>query len=220
MEGRKWEELEMECLVNILGRVGLESLLLNVPLVCKSWCKATHNPQCWTRIVFPSMLYQINTQQVTFADRLVKSFMTAFLKLVINRSCCNKAGMIALPGFCTNEALIVAHECPALRTLFLRYGSSYDKFCVIFMPKLFQIWKNLEDLMLVGTDKLNEIVTQISLHCKNFKTLRVKLCEIKGKETSAIVTNLPNPKQLILRPLCTSTIVESEDLKTILQGCK
>ncbi|CAL5436916.1 unnamed protein product [Camellia sinensis] len=46
MEGRKWEELNMDCLVNVLGRVGIESLLLDIPFVCKSWSKAALKNFC------------------------------------------------------------------------------------------------------------------------------------------------------------------------------
>ena len=47
MEGRKWEELNMDCLVNVFQRVGMESLLLDVSFVCKSWYKASLDPKCW-----------------------------------------------------------------------------------------------------------------------------------------------------------------------------
>ncbi|KAL7177283.1 hypothetical protein ACSBR2_030602 [Camellia fascicularis] len=49
MEGRKWEELNMDCLVNVLGRVGIESLILDIPFVCKSWSKATLSSLCCDR---------------------------------------------------------------------------------------------------------------------------------------------------------------------------
>ena len=44
MEGRKWDGLNDGTLVNALGRVGMESLLLDVPFVCKSWYKASREP--------------------------------------------------------------------------------------------------------------------------------------------------------------------------------
>ncbi|KAJ4825713.1 hypothetical protein Tsubulata_001211, partial [Turnera subulata] len=50
MEGRKWEDLEKGCLVNVLGRVGMESLLLDVPFVCKSWYRAGLEPKRWEQI--------------------------------------------------------------------------------------------------------------------------------------------------------------------------
>ncbi|KAM5563239.1 hypothetical protein ABKV19_018083 [Rosa sericea] len=52
-ERRRWEELEPDCLTNILSRVGMESLLLAVPFVCKSWYKTTLNPLCWLSLRFP-----------------------------------------------------------------------------------------------------------------------------------------------------------------------
>ncbi|KAL7177290.1 hypothetical protein ACSBR2_030609 [Camellia fascicularis] len=42
----------MDCLVNVLGRVGIESLLIDVPFVCKSWYKATESPLCWRQLDF------------------------------------------------------------------------------------------------------------------------------------------------------------------------
>ncbi|CAL8121701.1 unnamed protein product [Prunus armeniaca] len=44
----------MDCLVKVLEKVGMESLLLDVPFVCKSWYyKATLNPSCWQSLIFP-----------------------------------------------------------------------------------------------------------------------------------------------------------------------
>ncbi|KAI5345161.1 hypothetical protein L3X38_013038 [Prunus dulcis] len=38
MDEQRWEDLEMDCLVKVLEKVGMESLLLDVPFVCKSRC--------------------------------------------------------------------------------------------------------------------------------------------------------------------------------------
>ena len=56
MEGPKWEDLNMDCLVNVIGRVGIESLVLDVPFVCKSWYKVTLDPRCWKSLLFPNNL--------------------------------------------------------------------------------------------------------------------------------------------------------------------
>nr|CAN65996.1 hypothetical protein VITISV_007693 [Vitis vinifera] len=56
MEERKWEELNMDILVNVFGRVGMESLLLDVPFVCKPWYKASREPQCWGHLIFPEYI--------------------------------------------------------------------------------------------------------------------------------------------------------------------
>ncbi|CAL9007184.1 unnamed protein product [Prunus brigantina] len=53
MDERRREDLEMDCLVKVFEKVGMESLLLDVPFVCKSWYKATLNPSCWQLLIFP-----------------------------------------------------------------------------------------------------------------------------------------------------------------------
>ncbi|THG21927.1 hypothetical protein TEA_009199 [Camellia sinensis var. sinensis] len=42
----------MDCLVNVFGRVGIESLLLDVPFMCKPWYKATLSRLCWGKLDF------------------------------------------------------------------------------------------------------------------------------------------------------------------------
>ena len=54
-ELRKWEDLEFDCLVNVLGRVGMESLLLDVPFVCKSWHGASLDAAGWQHIDVPRL---------------------------------------------------------------------------------------------------------------------------------------------------------------------
>lgn len=60
-----------------------------------------------------------------------------------------------------------------------------------------------------------EIISRISIHCKNFRRLHIKsgICEIAS---SAIVNLLPNIKYLSLR----SAYVFRDDLIILLQGCK
>ncbi|KAK9920218.1 hypothetical protein M0R45_028776 [Rubus argutus] len=50
---RRWEELDEDCLTNVFAKVGMESLLLSVPFVCKSWYTTTLNPLCWKFLSFP-----------------------------------------------------------------------------------------------------------------------------------------------------------------------
>lgn len=81
---RKWEELNINCLVNVFQKVGMETLLLDVPLVCKSWYKATLHPMCWQHLIFPENFE-------AFADRIMKEYqkeipITSFIKFIVNRS--------------------------------------------------------------------------------------------------------------------------------------
>ncbi|CAL5353666.1 unnamed protein product [Camellia sinensis] len=82
-------------------------------------------------------------------------------------------------------------------------------------PNLISKWKNLELLRLEGTFHLQEILAQINIHCKNFIGLGIPRAYIQHK-ASAIVTLLPNIKQLFLR----HASMEKENLVMILQGCK
>ena len=98
MSGPKWEDLNMDCLVNVLTRVGIESLLLGAPFVCQSWYKASLHPSCWQIINF----YKIERGRLSsyFSDGIT----TEFIKFIINRSRGN-ATEVWLPDDCTEEAL-------------------------------------------------------------------------------------------------------------------
>ncbi|KAJ6779011.1 hypothetical protein OIU74_002742 [Salix koriyanagi] len=80
MEERKWEDLEFDCLVNVLGRVDMESLLLYVPFVCKSWYKASLNPSCWKHLVFPT---DVDPEwDLTLIEKIQDGFSEEVLKYI------------------------------------------------------------------------------------------------------------------------------------------
>lgn len=83
MEGQKWEDLEVDCLVNVLGRAGMESLLLNVPFVCKSWYKANLSPLCWEHLDFPRNFYFLYSFMEKYTIRNISS--ESFTKFVVDR---------------------------------------------------------------------------------------------------------------------------------------
>ena len=122
MKGRKkWENMEMDCLVNIFGRVGIESLALDVPFVCKSWYKATLNPLCWQSLIFPidlreSRLPNIIPEGLEFilvspkGVEVVKSAdRESVVKGAVNRSQ-RSATRLVLPDDCSNNDIIYALE--------------------------------------------------------------------------------------------------------------
>ncbi|CAL8172968.1 unnamed protein product [Prunus armeniaca] len=109
----------MDCLLKVLVKVGMESLLLDVPFVCKSWYKATLNPSCWQSLLFPDNeciefwpwdAFECPNFQ-NLMDRFASEYqidgdrcsITTFLKFVINRSSGN-ATVLKLPKCCTIEA--------------------------------------------------------------------------------------------------------------------
>ena len=58
MARTKWEDLEKDYLLNVLTRVGTESMLYDIPFVCKSWYRASLDPLCWKIINFQNFVRQ------------------------------------------------------------------------------------------------------------------------------------------------------------------
>ncbi|KAA8532471.1 hypothetical protein F0562_032504 [Nyssa sinensis] len=94
----------------------MESLLLDIPCVCKWWCKGSLDPVCWNQLIYPDL----ETFGDCFTSRLRYEFQlmgddvpaTAFIKFVV-KSSHTTATKLVLPRCCTEEALIyVTHECP------------------------------------------------------------------------------------------------------------
>ncbi|KAJ6756647.1 F-BOX DOMAIN CONTAINING PROTEIN EXPRESSED [Salix purpurea] len=220
MEERKWEDLEFDCLVNVLGRVGMESLLLDVPFVCRSWHEASRSPSCWKHLVFPQDIYL--TWDVTLLDKFEDYYEIhncsedAFIKFVVGRSHGNCTGL-SLPNDCSEEVLkYIADKCPALISLSLPADHFLSSESLSILPTLIGKWEHLENLWLGSSDYLVNIITEITLACSKFSGLSVSSATIREEEASAIVTNLPNIKSLILR----GARMDLKSLVIILQGCK
>ncbi|KAK6914299.1 hypothetical protein RJ641_021620 [Dillenia turbinata] len=237
MEERKWEELQTDCLVNILKRVGIESLLLDVPLVCKTWYNATHNPLCWSNLIFPDLdprrrlvgriFYEQQLNGVRTAESHANAFFatfswkfggfspSAFIRFVVKRSG-GSATSLVVPPQCTEEDLkYLANECPALK--FLELPSEILIQHQHEVSKLIRKWKKLEILSLHSLPDMGNIFSQINRHCKRFIGLSIEHGVFIGSdEVSAIVNFLPNIKHLSIR----GAIISRENLLRILKGCK
>jgi len=85
-----WEDLELDCLLNIFQRLALEDLALGVPFVCKSWHRASLDPFCWKFLDFRTSDF---TPGSKFAKRFESTYapssfsFTGLVKLSICRSC-------------------------------------------------------------------------------------------------------------------------------------
>ncbi|KAA8548330.1 hypothetical protein F0562_000014 [Nyssa sinensis] len=180
----------------------MESLVLDIPFVCKSWYKATLDPLCWEQLIFPEMetwpLFINPRFSDPFISRLMDAFQfsgefpaTEFIKSVVKRSH-RSAVKIVLPRCCTEESLIyVADECPGLKILVLP-PDLHNENLVFKLPNLVGNWKYLEQLELGSSINMPEILYQISIHCKNFVSLSVKRADIGEEDALAIVSLLPN----------------------------
>ncbi|KAL7176450.1 hypothetical protein ACSBR2_029895 [Camellia fascicularis] len=94
----------MDCLVNVLGRVGIESLLIDVPFVCKSWYKATRSPLCWRQLDFLEISL-VDCTFLFFLARLIDDYQvkgkfsfTTIVKTLVKRNAIS-AAYVSLPDF-------------------------------------------------------------------------------------------------------------------------
>ena len=112
MENRRWEELNQDCLVEVLRKLDIESLLTNIPLVCKSWYKASLDPKCWKCLNFHELAsspYLRPPYDSPFFDDFNilngnNDLANAFIKFVVDRSqrC---ATTLVIAGFFTQQSL-------------------------------------------------------------------------------------------------------------------
>ncbi|KAK9933206.1 hypothetical protein M0R45_020409 [Rubus argutus] len=110
---RRWEDLNKDCLLNILGRIDMESLLLDVPFVCKSWYKATLNPSCWKHLEFPGN-EKFDPWTSVNVDENIRGFQKLMIRLVSEYRIYGESYLDAV----TIEAFeFVTDACPQIRTL-------------------------------------------------------------------------------------------------------
>ncbi|XP_034684719.1 uncharacterized protein LOC117913787 isoform X3 [Vitis riparia] len=122
MEEQKSVELNMDCLVNVLGRVEMDSLLFAVPYVCKSWYKVSLDPVCWKRLVFPHFEQMVMKRFMEVYQSIGPFSVTSFINSIVRRS--NRlATALVLPDYCTKEALEYAAD-EAFQSLILVESSA------------------------------------------------------------------------------------------------
>ncbi|KAM7461809.1 hypothetical protein LguiA_029930 [Lonicera macranthoides] len=170
MEGRKWEDLDMECLSNVFDRVGMESLVLDVPLVCKSWYKATLDPKCWQTLIFP---YDLSESRLIPKNKSHPSSAKELFKFVLNR----------------------VHR--SLKSLGLPFRVFFTHKNII--PRLMKKYKDLERLYLGGNGyNLPNILCQIGLlHCKNFVWHEIENGVLYDEIASSIVASITSKNKVL-----------------------
>ncbi|KAF5205531.1 hypothetical protein FRX31_004888 [Thalictrum thalictroides] len=141
------------------------------------------------------------------------------IKFAVNRSC-GKASKVIFPELFFDENILqcALEGCEELKNLVLPYKNSLfrdseEKFECI--AKQIHKLKDLESLSLDSSCHVEEILAEIYIHCKKFASLTVT-DDISNEEASAIVTFVPNIKQLVL----SHCHLPREDLILILSGCR
>ncbi|URE00519.1 F-box LRR-repeat protein [Musa troglodytarum] len=218
MEGRRWEEMEEDCLVNIFRRLSLVDLTVAAPLVCRSWRKASRDPLCWSVLDFRGMDF------MPWSD-LCKSLVarlsvrrpsfTGLLKLTAARSK-GAARELRFPrvfGASLRDLVYASDACPRLKVVVLPNLRSAEE---PHIPEIVGKWKELERLEMESKpSSFSELVKQISLNCERFSGLAMS-GSIKIEDVSAIVDYLPRIKNLCLR----DSYLPKETLLAILSGSR
>ncbi|KAL5730880.1 hypothetical protein ACHQM5_003665 [Ranunculus cassubicifolius] len=219
MEGRKWEELPKDCLVNIMEKVGLEPLLLDIPFVCKSWHKASLDPKCWKILDF-SMLNN-KSQSHYIVQNYIKRFQipnfsnAKFMKLLARRSS-GSAMFLVLPSDWNIDILeYFSDECPELTYLnasMMRLSQEHHNSFAELVGK----FKHLQVLELNRfVEPIGGILEQIGTNCNNFTAL-FTLGMITVEEASAITSFIPRIPFLSLK----GAVLHRDALLIIIRGCK
>ncbi|PIA38908.1 hypothetical protein AQUCO_02700240v1 [Aquilegia coerulea] len=188
IEVRNWEGLNKGCLINIFGRVGLECLILDVPFVCKSWYKVSHDPHCYKVLDFQFMSLKRSPWAITVLQKKPYELRDAnfpiaatpspqFMKIAVNRS----GGLATEVVFHTcllrdNILEYILGRCPALKILTLPEWKGYaisgrgdyalrenDQCLLKMMSKL----PNLESLITLNIELNN--LRRVDLDVPNFE---------------------------------------------------
>ncbi|KAF5204602.1 F-box/LRR-repeat protein [Thalictrum thalictroides] len=234
---RRWEDLNTDCLIKIFEKLGLESLILDIPFVCKSWYKASLDPLVYKVLRFEFMNVEEKTMWATtkIPDDLLAENMyskappsTEFIKVAVNRSC-GMATEVVFPEysarladpmeefFSVSALEYLLERCSAIKTLIVPYFSFFYLGREINQCLLKMISK-LKHLEFLGTltcvYSSPHVINEIRIHCQNFQSLTAKGF-ISMAISSEIVTSLPDIKRLVLRD-CS---LHHQDLIDILSGC-
>ncbi|WOK97088.1 hypothetical protein Cni_G05796 [Canna indica] len=217
-ERRRWEDMEMDCLVNIIRRLSLEDLALGVPFVCKGWQRASMEPLCWSILDFRDldfMPWSDLTKKFTARYAVQRFSFSGFLKFALARSC-GFAVELQFPlvfGASFQDLVFASEECPRLKTLVLPNILLADE---PLIPQLVGKWKELEKLeMELKPSSFSEMVMQINLNCRRFSGLRM-FGSIKKEDVKAIIKYLPKIKHLNL----SKSYLQKEELVEIIKGCR
>uniref|UniRef100_A0A251UAE7 Putative F-box domain, Leucine-rich repeat domain, L domain-like protein n=1 Tax=Helianthus annuus TaxID=4232 RepID=A0A251UAE7_HELAN len=217
-----WNEFPVHCLVQVLTRVGMESLVQTVPLVCKSWYDATFYPQCWQRLLFHKSPYNLQTPKSSWLgfgllhQHTEEDALEKFLHFAVGRSHGLVTELIFPSQSRLKEGQIawIAQRCPSLKLLVLPNHLSY----VINFEVSSSIckWKDLEGLQISSLIGLKTTIANISKNCPKFSHLSAYVPRLDGDVALAIASQLPHIRTLDLR----FSTIQRHDLLLILKGCQ
>ncbi|KAH7656096.1 RNI-like protein [Dioscorea alata] len=215
---RRWEDMDMDCLVSIFQRLGLDDMVLSVPFVCKSWHKASLDPHCWKVLNFSTLDFIPLSH---FAHRFtslysLKSFSVFnFMKLVLHRSAGFAVELFFPPWLDAPLAQLTSffNECSRLKIIVLPRLLSQDE---MMIPEFIGGFKELEYLeMQCKPGCFLELVKEINLKCRNLVGISMA-GYVKHEDALAMVNLIPKLKYLNM----SKSYMEKESLMVIVNGCR
>lgn len=200
-EERRWEDLGIDCLASIFQKVGLKHLILDIPLVCKPWYKASLIPSCWSVLDFPSVV-----------DSVPVSSVTKLIKFGVTRSHGTATRVLLPSGYSMSDFVYIADTCPTVKVLSFPFNGELD---FEDYTRHFAKLKELELLRTEADFSVNDSIAQIGMNCKNFVAL-LGGGYIGNKEAATMVSFMPNLKCLVQR----GAYIPRDCLIHILKGCR
>ncbi|CAD5193629.1 unnamed protein product [Musa acuminata subsp. malaccensis] len=217
--GRRWEEMQVDCLVNIFRRLALDDLTLSVPFVCKCWWHASLDPSCWRLLDFRSldfMPWSPFSRSFTSLYRLKTLSFSHFMRLVVDRSR-GSAEELIFPlsfGASIQDLVYVSIKCPRLKSLALPDNLMVED--DLRIPDLVGSWRDLEQLeMETKPSSFLRVIAEIGRDCPKFSRLKVRGL-IDKEDAKAIVDRLPQLKHLEL----SKSYLTKDELVVIISGCR
>ncbi|PIA36271.1 hypothetical protein AQUCO_03400284v1 [Aquilegia coerulea] len=200
----KWEELYIDCLIQVFAKVDTYGLLCFLPLVCKSWYKACRDKSAWKILDFQCV-----------PESIMISNVTKLVRLAVDRSDKPNVTKVALPKWFEIGALdYILDQCPGLKSLALL---TLPETCRRIWYCIFRQAKNLEVLELEFFPyHLDDMIIAINYHGHNLISLSISSNHrITKWQASGFANLLPNIKYLNLKGFH----IKREYLLMILKGC-
>ncbi|KAL3685969.1 hypothetical protein R1sor_003991 [Riccia sorocarpa] len=174
MEG-SWASLMNELLADVFVRLPFEERLTTIPLVCKGWKRATHEPACWRNVDMEPWLRAKCERTYDWEFGCSKE-LEPVVKLVVDRS---KGQLRQLRTiFCSSKSVqYIAKNCPLLTNL-------THEFCGLELPDgdqeataIGSYMQGLKHLELKKTISLTDFgLMHIASGCRDLESLNLACC--------------------------------------------
>ncbi|KAH0764828.1 hypothetical protein KY285_000699 [Solanum tuberosum] len=214
---RRWEDLNIDMLVNIFQSFDLFQLISVIPQVCPAWQSACSDQLLWKTLdlsVMQSNFVRISIPPYVFVDTPSREKLTRILKICLNLSRGNILTLIFHYNLYVdnNQLTYITKRCPRLKRLVMPAWEKLDKQTIC---SAFHEWKDLESLTMPSLEKPAYVIKKIGMSCKKNSELKIMTpCDILF--ASALVSFLPNLK--VLRVRCTE--LSKPALVILLEGLK